>query len=746
MPNARFVSPFRSALTRSVAVAAVVLVAAIALAAPQMTPVDSGEWVSWRGPWQNGVSPATGLLADWTVGGDGELWRAEFTGRSTPVVFHGRVCANGRTGEGAQMQETVACWNAASGELLWQRSFNSFNTTVPFTRVGWGGAAGDLETGNLYVLNVDGWFHALDRNGRTVWSHRLHEDYGRFSGYGGRTGTPVIDEDRVLLPIINGSWAEFTPARQRFYAFDKHDGRVLWVANPSEESPKDLNTQAVPIVTEIDGQRLMIAGGADGWIYALQARTGNFVWKFQLSKRGINVSVVEQNGVVYAAHSEENLDEGILGRVVAIDARGTGDITRTNELWRATEVAVGFSSPLLHDGTLYVIDNSATLIAFEADTGRHLWEQNIGNVGKSSPVWADGKIYATEVNGNFVIMRPRADGVDILDTERIEMPDGRHAEIYGSPAIAYGRVFFTTEAGIFAIGDGRPVVSSAPDAGTRPVPDIDAEPVTIRVVPADVTVQAGEPVHFEVYAFDIDGNFIRKRNANWSVNGIDGDLAEDGTFWADPANGNQVGRVIASAGGMLSAYARVRVIGPLPHAENFDSGVRPPHWVAAGRFGMGEIDGQSTLAKGPSPSGIHRHVTYTADASTANVTVQTDLWATQEGRRRPDGGVVNGGYTLDLAGNHQRLEIRSWASELRMMERVPFEWDMNTWYTVKLRVDQRSESTLVRAKVWRRDDAEPADWTLEVEDPSPIRSGAPGIYGYSPVNIYYDNYKVTVNQ
>ena len=29
-----------------------------------------------------------------------------------------------------------------------------------------------------------------------------------------------------------------------------------------------------------------------------------------------------------------------------------------------------------------------------------------------------------------------------------------------------------------------------------------------------------------------------------------------------------------------------------------------------------------------------------------------------------------------------------------------------------------------------------------MEDPLPIREGSPGIYGYSPAEIYYDNLKV----
>ena len=35
----------------------------------------------------------------------------------------------------------------------------------------------------------------------------------------------------------------------------------------------------------------------------------------------------------------------------------------------------------------------------------------------------------------------------------------------------------------------------------------------------------------------------------------------------------------------------------------------------------------------------------------------------------PDLGLINGGYTLDLMGNHQRLQLRTWASELASRSR-----------------------------------------------------------------------------
>jgi hypothetical protein len=49
----------------------------------------------------------------------------------------------------------------------------------------------------------------------------------------------------------------------------------------------------------------------------------------------------------------------------------------------------------------------------------------------------------------------------------------------------------------------------------------------------------------------------------------------------------------------------------------------------------------------------------------------------------------------------------------------------------------------VRGKVWKKDEAEPAEWTIEAQDAIPHRQGSPGIYGFSVADIYYDNISVT---
>ncbi|HEY7513374.1 MAG TPA: pyrrolo-quinoline quinone, partial [Vicinamibacteria bacterium] len=111
-----------------------------------------GDWSNWRGPARNGVSDEKGLVSTWSKKtGENLLWRDDFTGRSTPVVMQGRVCANGRVGTGLLRQEMVACWDAGTGKRLWERRFVVYNTTVPFTRVGWAAVAGDPETGYVYA-------------------------------------------------------------------------------------------------------------------------------------------------------------------------------------------------------------------------------------------------------------------------------------------------------------------------------------------------------------------------------------------------------------------------------------------------------------------------------------------------------------------------------------------------------------------------------------------------------------------
>jgi outer membrane protein assembly factor BamB len=712
-------------------------------------PVQAGEWTSWRGPSQNGVSDETGLISSWSLGGQHLLWKADFVGRSTPVAFDSRICATGRTGEGVNKQEMVACFDAESGKMLWEHRFNVFHTTVPFSRVGWTNPVGDPETGNLYVHGVGGLLLGYDKKGKVLWSRSLTEEFGRFSGYGGRTHSPIIDEGRVVLGFSNAGWGSHAAPRHRYFAFDKKTGELIWISDPAGR-PRTMTTYSTPVVAVINGQRLLVGGNSDGSIYALRSRTGEMVWRFELSKLGINTSVVVDGARVFATTGDEPIDEAIMGRVVGIDATGTGDVTKTHEVWRRSGIKVKYASPLVHDGVLFVVDDSANLHALDAATGESRWEINLGTVGKGSPVWADGKLYVTEVNGNFHILRPEKDQAIRLDQEFLTVDGERYAEIYGSPAIAYGHVYFATEEGLYCLGDpDSPMDDHKKNGPTLPDEQPlaeDAKRTWVQIVPPEVATAPGTTVRLEAQAFAA-GQPLDAAQGTWSLDGLLGTVGPKGSFTPDPKAGGQAGLVRFEVNG-LEATARVRVIPDLPWTEDFSSiDVRknPSWWVGAGRFLVEELNGNKVLAKPFKGAGLERQNVYLGPSDMTGFTVQADLLGTKKGRRRPDMGLIAGRYTLDLQGNHQRLQIRDWA-ELRFEETIDFPWDPDVWYTMKVRVDMKESAAVIRGKVWKAAEAEPEAWTLTAEDPVPNTEGSPGLYGYSPTTIYYDNVKVTVSE
>ena len=706
--------------------------------------VEAGDWAAWRGPVQTGVAYETGLPDT----GKQILWRAPYGGRSTPVIVDGRVFAVNLAGKGVMEQERVLALDLATGKMIWEHRFNVFHTDIPNSRVGWSSLAADPETGYVYAHGVQGMFFCLDRDGKVIWSRSLTETLGRISGYGGRTHTPIIDEDRVIISFLNSSFGAQGKGTHRYLAMDKRTGEMLWWSAPGGK-PED-TTYSVPVIAVIEGQRLLIAGNADGGIYAMKARTGEPVWGFQLSKRGINSSVVVDGHRVYATHSEENHDSTAMGRVVCIDARGSGDVTRTHEIWRADGVAAGYASPVLHKGRLYVMNNFGVLHCFDGSSGREIWQVTIGRVGKGSPVWADGKLYVPTVNGNFAILEDIGDQARKLDALSFDSKSDAVVELFGSPAVADGRVvFFTTEEMVCL---GRKDAGSGKSLPVPPLPPErplakDAPVASIQVRPAEILVKPGQTIRFQALALDGNGRELRPADVSWAHQGSAGTIASDGSF-STSGSGGGIGTVTASQGD-LKAPARVRIVPDLPISEDFESfteGQLPDWWigVSKAKHALQTVAGSKVLGKLADNRGpiFNRSRVYITEPLPTGYTVQADVMGVKQGRRRGDVGLINARYRLELFGRVNRLRVMSWVPGPRFEARKEFSWDPDRWYTLKFRVDLEGDKARLRAKVWPRDETEPADWTLEAFDPQPNREGSAGLYAFSMAPVYYDNVRI----
>lgn len=271
-----------------------------------------------------------------------------------------------------------------------------------------------------------------------------------------------------------------------------------------------------------------------------------------------------------------------------------------------------------------------------------------------------------------------------------------------------------------------------------------APAVSLLLTPAE-TLTSGESVAFSVIGFDAEGKQTEAVGAiEWMQTGLTG-VFEGGTFTPDKSAGAHAGTVTVQSGDM-KAMARVRVVPLLPWSEDFEAielEKIPTHWIGAtGKFFVREKDGGKVLVKTPVQRGLNRSNVYLGPSTMKNYQIQVDLMGTKNKRRLPDMGLIANRYTLDMQGRHQRLQIRSWASDLRMAKTIDFPWDTDVWYTMKMMVEIIDDKAVIRGKVWRRSESEPADWTITAEDPLPNREGSPGIYGYSATVIYYDNLKV----
>ena len=374
---------------------------------------DAQNWSNWRGPEQNGISRDTNLVDTWSFEPRKNVaWVAETGGRATPIIQNGRVFLNCRTEDDVVDPETkvnareqVVCWDLKSGQELWRDKFNVFQTDIPAPRVGWASMCGDTETGYVYVHSVSGILRCYTADGKVVWEISLAERYGKISGYGGRTQTPIIDEDRLIVSFMATNWgATKGPAPLHYYyAFDKKTGELQWVSAPGGK-PKDTNYSA-PVVSVIDGKRQLIGGNCDGGVYSINARTGEKIWGFRMSLRGLNTTAAVAGNYVLMSHGEDNIDNTEFGRVQCIDATGTGDVTETHSVWRKDGLKAGYTALVAHEGILYVVADLGNLHAYDVKTGKELWDFDLGTVGKGSPIFADGKIYATEVNGNMWILK-----------------------------------------------------------------------------------------------------------------------------------------------------------------------------------------------------------------------------------------------------------------------------------------------------------------------------------------------------
>ena len=740
-------------------------------------------WLNWRGPEQVGVSRETGLPVSVTA--SSALWTAEYPGQSTPVLAQGRLYIVGYKGTGADLQEGIGCFDAETGQLLWSRRYNDFLSDTVYLRYATASPAIDPESGHIFFQGTQGILAAFDPDGKLLWRHSLMEEFGRLTFPNSRTASPLVDGDLVITRGITANWGAQGPASDRFYAFDKKTGELVWASTPGDR-PKD-NSYSHPYLGWFKGRRVFFTATGDGSVVCVNARTGDPLWRVPLFKAGINATVLvhEQNKVIALFGTPYELGHMVAFKIpdVLPTNPGAGPVVvneKDVQLWTA-EVSTSASHPILVGDTVYIVAEKGELCAVDANSGKMQWKLKLGiEQRNASLLYADGRLYVpilddpagkaqgdTEAGtkGGFYIIKPG----DSPETLAHIALDGR---CFGTPVAYNGKLYIQTTQKLYCFGraGNSPVLPALASEQPWPAPG----PATqLQIIPSEVLLHPGDKASFRVRSLDANGLTVAEikdpTEVKWASYipptakvkaTMKGTFNERGELVAAPDPVASAGAYEANYQG-LKGYIRGRVLPNLPLRQDFESislnetntaegsafAYPPLPWIGARfKFEVREWDGTKCLVKTIDNKFFQRATVFIGSPEMKNYTIEADVMSDGNRRKMSEVGLVNQRYAIVLKGNDQRLEVNSNLERLR--QSVDFKWQPKSWYHLKSRVDLSSDGAgVVRAKAWKKGDPEPDAWTIEVPHQTAHAQGSPGLFGFSPqdMRVYLDNIVVTPN-
>jgi outer membrane protein assembly factor BamB len=739
------------------------LIAALPLFAA--SAAETTGWLNWRGPLHTGASLETGLPDKCEPGS--ELWTYDIHGAGTPVIANGKLYAFGFYGEvGEDVREALLCLDAVTGKKLWEVRYTDYLSDVVYNRYGIGAPAIDPETGNVYLQFSNGHSVAYTADGKLLWEHSLMEDFGRLTFPNGRSGAPAIYEHLVIFHCVTANWGGDGPAADRFYAFDKLTGELVWSSTPGIV-PVD-SSFALPVFGKLAGRDVFYAGTGCGHVVCIDANTGKSLWRFRLSQGGVNAQVLllGDNKLV-AVHGTENTDASTAGRMVCLKMPTeypTELITlgKEAELWRNDEITAFSSSPTFADGRIYSTIATGSLLCVDAASGKTLWSEKLApDQIHASPTFADGKLYVPMFDGTFHILKPGSNKAERIFETKYEN------NLLGAPAIWAGKLYIFSKDKLHCFGSkAGTYVGVAPAPKTTP-----GDIASLQIVPAEFALKAGESVDFKVYGLDANGRRVKEVKAeSWATfipptakvqSTVDATF-EGSTLKASPTAKLSAGAFKVTANG-LTATTRGRIVAGYGYNADFEAielsmkneldpteavNFPPLPWLGARlKWHVLEKDGSKVLGNRLDNILFQRTTNFFGASDMSDYTLEGDVMTDGTRRIMSTVGFVNQRYLVALVGNAQILEVSS--NHDRLKHSVKFPIKPYTWYHLKSQVKSNPDgSGIVLAKAWPRGTDEPAEWTIETPVKHVHPKGSPAVFAFSPQSqkrVYIDNIKLTKN-
>lgn len=199
---------------------------------------------------------------------------------------------------------------------------------------------------------------------------------------------PVSTNVNALVPIITHNGVTITPGSGQAANFGD---LVYYTVTAEDGSSKRYNV----LVT---ANNLAYIGTANGFLYALDAASGQVKWSFNGGGTQMGSPTCYQGKVYVAVQS---------GPLYCLDAQ-TGSV-----LWTYAQPLASYGTPCVFNGSVYVsyaiaVPYTTGVLAVDASTGSFLWSKAVGsgpdNRGVTTPTVVAGYVVVGLINSSVVVL------------------------------------------------------------------------------------------------------------------------------------------------------------------------------------------------------------------------------------------------------------------------------------------------------------------------------------------------------
>ena len=399
------------------------------------------DWAQFRGPGALGRSDAKKLPLKWSDE-QNVAWKTDLPGpgASSPIVLGQRIFLTCFTGFATSSREPGEMTNLKRHLLCLNLADGKiiWNTAVPAEMPEQARIREDHGyASSTPVADAERIYTFFGKSGVLAFDHGGKQLWqtkvGDKLNGWGSATSPVLYKNLILVSASIES--------ESLVALDRKAGKEVWRANIGNES-----WHAPVFVTAPDGTTEVVAA-KNGRGVAFNPETGAALWN---AKTGIPwymcPTPVAQDGMVYVIGGRT--PNGAL----AIRAGGRGDVTDSHVVWKLNKGS-NVPSPILHEGHLYFAhENLGIVYCVNAKTGEVVYEERLepspGQI-YASPVVADGKIYFTGSGGRTIVIAARPK-FDRLADNTLESNRG---VFNSSPAISGNRLLLRSNRALYALGE-----------------------------------------------------------------------------------------------------------------------------------------------------------------------------------------------------------------------------------------------------------------------------------------------------